>query len=187
MCSRDIRETEKTVYEKKKLEAKLNNMCLDIQKYQESILELNDWIYLMNLMQSDQYSKVVNEIDKNLKVSDSLSAQNQKLKKEILFQKKLQYDIIMEEKRQSENIDREKQEMEKEDISAISAAKKKMEQTVEVIEKEVEMLRKKNEDIEKTLKMKENFLLYERNMEEIDELLKAKRTINEIFKQDTKK
>ena len=181
------RQMEKNMQDNHKLETELNFIALDIQKHQESILELNNWIYLMNLVQSDQYSLVVNEIDKNLKVSESLRSQNQKLKKEILFQKKLQHDIKTESKRLHENISLEKLEMEHEYTITISGAKDKMQQTVNVIGSEVEMLRKNNEELFEMLKKRKYFSLYNENMEQIDELIKAKKVILDIFQEDSKK
>eukprot|EP00826_Nyctotherus_ovalis_P060685 TRINITY_DN8543_c0_g4_i1.p3 TRINITY_DN8543_c0_g4~~TRINITY_DN8543_c0_g4_i1.p3 ORF type:complete len:142 (+),score=80.16 TRINITY_DN8543_c0_g4_i1:99-524(+) len=141
----------------------------------------------MNLMQSEQYSLVVNKIDKNLKVSESLQAQNQRLKKEILFQKKLQQDIQVESRRLEESMVVERLEMEHEEAETVGRAKEKMQQTVDVIESEVELLKKRNEELLETLKKRKYFSLYKENMDEIDELVKAKKSILDIFQQQSKK
>eukprot|EP01022_Parablepharisma_sp_SALTPOND_P019850 TRINITY_DN3455_c0_g1_i1.p1 TRINITY_DN3455_c0_g1~~TRINITY_DN3455_c0_g1_i1.p1 ORF type:complete len:804 (-),score=84.56 TRINITY_DN3455_c0_g1_i1:2435-4846(-) len=174
----------KVISKIQKLETELNSAMLDIQKYHEIILELDNWIYLMNLMENEQYSLVVNEVDKNLKVVDSMKMSNMELKKEILFQKKMQHDIVEGTKRQHENIKLENIEMHYETGPIIYNAKTTMQQTVKLIEEEVENLRERNEEMERKMKKRPNFMQCVKAAEEIEELTKAKATIIQMLKSE---
>ena len=173
---------DKMATKSQRLEGDVNSLALDLQKYQDEILELDNWIYLMNLLQNGQYSGTVTEIDKNLKSGASLRACNIELKKELLFQHKMQHDLMEGTSHLLSAMEIEHNEMQFESGANIYNAKAKMLATIKSIEKEVQSLAKKNVVMATKLKRNAVFVQCDKIMMEAEELCKAKRTIMQISK-----
>ncbi len=173
---------EKAAARTQKLEAEINSIALDIQKCSEATLELDNWIYLMNVVQGGTYSGRVNDVNKGLKVATALRAANVQLKKEVLLQKKMQHDLVEETHKIVDTMAIEKSELSSESPTNITNEKTKMQESVRNLEQEAGLLQARSEKMALGLQRRPNFARYERVRAEIEELSKARRTMHRIIK-----
>ncbi len=109
---------------------------METEKYQEQILELENWIYLINALKSDPGSNKINDVDHALKFVGDLREESLQLRKDLLFETKRQYDT-----RQTMETVLQKQAIETEELAnlpekSVDDANREMENTMRLLREE---------------------------------------------------
>lgn len=136
------------------LEDEVSAYTLESEKYQEQILELENWIYLINALLSNPTSNKINDVDRALKLAGDLRAESQQLRRELLLEAKKQYDT-----RQATTMIVQKQLIENEELANeamtnLDHAKQRMTDTLGLLKEEQEGLTRENQRLELLLKIR---------------------------------
>ena len=165
------------------LENELNAQGLELEKCQEQIVELENLIYVVDALQGNRTSNLINDVDKYLKLGQDLGQANLVLRKQLLLETKKQSDIRAEISRLAQSEALEAAEITTESAADLESAKHRMLETVRLLEQEQAILQRDSQEMSLSLAQKPIFPSLEQVLAEIEELLKARQAIAVIASQ----
>jgi len=167
----------------KMLEQEVAALTLEQEKHQDEILEHENWIFLINSLQSNPSSSKINDIDRALTFIEDLKAENISLIKELSREIKKQSDIRKSTTEIIQNQNVEKEEFNVVSVQNIEHAIKTMNMTETLLGAEQQKLGKENSKLISVLIKRPICGKIETALNEIRELKIANKTIELLRKQ----